>query len=203
MAPQDCSHIEIHGINNLQKWNKIMNAKTKIATLSLIALASFGTLKAQSSNDNLLAFNNASKAKTELKTKKAVMNAPVVKQGDAGDATLASYDDRLAIHITGRNDANMPTEKYATMLAGAFADRKYTDKPMYITVTYSERDQEGETFATIYMDGSRYKTKDGYNVFTPEQIGKAIKTISNTHVTRHGDKHVIKSNTPSTSLVLN
>jgi hypothetical protein len=96
------------------------------------------------------------------------VDRPMVKKGDAGDAAVASNDDRLAIHVTGRHGASMPTKKYATMLANAFADRKYTDKPMYITVTYSERDEEGETFATIYMDGGRYRTKEGYNVFTPE-----------------------------------
>lgn len=127
----------------------------------------------------------------------------MVKKGDAGDAAVASNDDRLAIHVTGRHGASMPTKKYATMLANAFADRKYTDKPMYITVTYSERDEEGETFATIYMDGGRYRTKEGYNVFTPEQIGAAIKIISNIHVVRHGNKHVIKDKPKAKRLAKN
>lgn len=149
-----------------------MRTKTQIITLSLVAFCAFSAINAQD---------------TEAK-----ISAPVVKKGDAGDATLASYNDRLAIHIIGRNDGNMSPRKYATMLANAFADMKYTDKPMYITVTYEKRDTAGETQAIIYMDGSDYKTKEGYNVFTPEQIGQAIKTISNIHVVKHGDKHVIK-----------
>lgn len=149
-----------------------MSTKRQIATLSLIVLGAFGTIKAQ-----------------DTKTK---INAPIIKKGHAGDAAIASNDDRLAIHIIGRNDGNLPPKKYATMLANAFADRKYTDKPMYITVTYEKRDTAGETQAIIYMDGGDYKNKDGYNVFTPEQIGSAIKTISNIHVVRHGERHIIE-----------
>ena len=66
MKTQNYSSLVTHGINNCSKWNKIMNAKKQIATLSLIALGVFGTLKARSSNDNLLAFNNASKNKAEI-----------------------------------------------------------------------------------------------------------------------------------------
>lgn len=161
---------------NYHQKEKPMRPKRQIITLSLIALCAFGTIKAQDTN--------------------AKIKAPIVKKGDAGDATFASYNDRLAIHIIGRNDGKMPPKKYATMLANAFADPKYTDKPMYITVTYEKRDTAGETQAVIYMDGGDYKTKEGYNIFTPEQIGQAIKTISNIHVVKHGDKHVIKEAVP-------
>ena len=153
-----------------------MTSKKQIMALSLIFLGAFGTIKAQETHE--------------------ILKAPVVKKGNAGDAAVASNDDRLAIHIIGRNDGNMSPKKYARMLANAFADRKYTDKPMYITVTYEKRNTAGETQAIIYMDGGDYKTKEGYNVFTPEQIGHAIKTISNIHVMKHGDKHVIKMTAP-------
>ena len=74
-----------------------MITKRQIATLSLVVLGVFSSIKAQEANE--------------------ILKAPVVKKGNAGDAAVASNDDRLAIHVTGRKDANMPTQKYATMLA--------------------------------------------------------------------------------------
>ena len=106
-----------------------MSTKRQIAILSIVVLGLFSTIKAQETH--------------------GILKAPIVKKGNAGDAAVASNNDRLAIHIIGRNDGNMPTQKYATMLANAFADRKYTDKPMYITATYEKRDTAGETQAII------------------------------------------------------
>ena len=159
-----------------------MIPKRQIVTLSLIFLGTFCTIKAQRN--------------------KAILKVSVVKKGDAGHAAVASFDDRLSIHIIGRNDGKMSPKEYATMLAGAFADRKYTDKPMYITVTYEKRDKSGETRAIIFMDGISDKTKEGYEFFTPEQIGASIKTITHIHVARHGDKHVIKSKVSNTNAIV-
>jgi hypothetical protein len=74
---------------------------------------------------------------------------------------------------------------------------------MYITVTYEERDEDGKTLAGIYMDGIPYETKEGYNLFTPEQIGGAgaIQALGNIFVERHGDKHVLKDGVNPTLIV--
>ncbi|KYG79359.1 hypothetical protein AWW67_13370 [Roseivirga seohaensis] len=182
-----------------------MKPAKKIAT-GIAALGLIFTLNAKAqdtANDNRVAFNDASgKSKVEA-AKKQVMNSPVIFEGDAGDATLASYDKKMAIHIIGRNEGKMSAEEYAKLLANAFADRKFTDKPMYITVTYEERDEDGKTLASIYMDGLSYKTKEGYNLFTPEQIGGAgaIQAIGNIFVERHGDQNVLKDGVSPTLIV--
>tara|TARA_R110000796_G_scaffold96719_1_gene203208 strand:- start:670955 stop:671512 length:558 start_codon:yes stop_codon:yes gene_type:complete len=182
-----------------------MKPAKKIAT-GLAALGLIFSLNANAqntANDNRVAFNDASgKSKVEA-AKQQVINSPVIFEGDAGDATLASYSKRLSIHIIGRNEGKMSAEEYSKILANAFADRKFTDKPMYITVTYEERDEDGKTLASIYMDGLSYKTKEGYNLFTPEQIGGAgaIQAIGNIFVERHGDKNVLKDGVSPTLIV--
>lgn len=123
------------------------------------------------------------------------MDRPIVKKGNAGDAGVASNNDRLSIHIIGRKDTKRSPKEYAIILANAFADRKFTDHPVYITVTYENRNTSGQTLASIFMDGGRYKTNEGHNVFTPEQIGKSIKAICKRYVEIYGDKHIIKKGT--------
>ena len=111
-----------------------MNAKKKIAILSLIALGAFGTLKAQSSNDNLLAFNDASKAKTEITIDN---NEPVLKEGHAGHAqTISIKKSALVIHVSGGKNAKYSAEKYAKMLQIMFKDPKRTKNPTTICLFY-------------------------------------------------------------------
>ncbi|MHA7099541.1 hypothetical protein [Roseivirga pacifica] len=182
-----------------------MNPAKKIAT-GVAALGLIFTLNAQAqntANDNRIAFNDASgKSKVEA-AKKQVLTSPVIFEGEPGDAILASNYKKMSIHVIGRNEGNMSAEEYAKLLANGFADRKFTDKPMYITVTYEERDEDGKTLAGIYMDGIPYETKEGYNLFTPEQIGGAgaIQALGNIFVERHGDKHVLKDGVNPTLIV--
>lgn len=182
-----------------------MKPAKKIAT-GIAALGLIFSLNANAqntANDNRVAFNDASgKSKVEA-AKQQVVNSPVMFEGSAGDAALASNHKKLAIHIIGRNEGKMPAEEYAKILANAFADRKFTDKPMYITVTYEQGDVPGNTVAAIFMDGVRYKTKEGYNLFTPEQIGGAgaIQTLGNIFVEKHGDKNVLKEGISPTLIV--
>ncbi|RBW59546.1 hypothetical protein DS884_07370 [Tenacibaculum sp. E3R01] len=189
MTSQDCSRIEIHGINNLQKWNKIMNAKKQLATLSLIALSAFGTLKAQTSNDNLLAFNDVSKAKTE-KTAPASMNAPVVKEGNSNTAYMASKNKRIAIYVFGGTQGERTAAENAKILASAFADRRFTDKPMYITAVHREINEDQPSYVKIFMDGKTY-TKNNAATFTPRQVGGGIDVIAEDFVDDHGNHLII------------
>ena len=158
MKTQNYSSLVIHGINNCSKWNKIMNAKKQIATLSLIALGAFGTLKAQSSNDNLLAFNDASKAKTEI-----VLNndAPVLEEGHSGRAqTISGKKSALVIHVSGGKNAKYSAEKYAKMLQIMFKDSKRTKNPTDISVVYEESNR-ANTYAMVFSNGRRYVRSGG------------------------------------------
>jgi len=126
-------------------------------------------------------------------TTKAAMNAPAVKAGSVIDAENASENGRLAIHIYGAKGSKMSAEQYAKTLANAFADRKYTDKPMYITVTHEENDKFPRTAAVIFMNGNDY-FKNGTGTFTPEQIGGAIQIITSDFVAKHGSALIIPEN---------
>lgn len=166
-----------------------MNAKKKIATLSLIALGAFGTLKAQSSNDNLLVFNNASGAKTEV-VAPVSMNAPVVKEGNSKTAYFASENKRIAIYVYGGKQAERTAEQNAKILANAFADRRFTDKPMYITAIHRETGENQPTYIRIYMNGKTY-SKNNADAFTPRQVGSGIDVIAEDFVDEHGNHLVI------------
>jgi hypothetical protein len=173
MRQQEHKHTSIQTVKNPIKRYRVLQtlqAKSQIALLFFMFIIG---VEAQSSLSK-------------------TMNRPIVKKGNNGEVLKASYGDRLAIHVIGRNDSKKSPKKYATILANAFANRKYTDNPIYITVTYEKRNKAGHTLAIIYMDGSRYKTKQGYNVFTPEQIGKAIRLITKRYVEIYGSRYVIK-----------
>jgi hypothetical protein len=166
--------------------------KKNVVALSIATLGVFGIKTSYSSNNSASVPESSLMVNVEIQEMEAFMS-PIVKKGDAGMAAVASNNNRLAIHVTGRNGGNMSAKDYAVALANAFADRRYTDKPMRITVTYNNRDQAGDTFATIYMDGGRYKTKEGIQAFMPEQILEAIQLICDIHVARHGNNHIIES----------
>jgi len=116
--------------------------------------------------------------------------APIVLAGDVGDAIDASRGDKFAIHISGGELSQKSAKEYAKVLANAFADRRFTDKPMYITVTHEETSKERASLAIVYMDGVRYSYND-VATFTPEQVGGAIKIISNDFVDEHGNHLVL------------
>ncbi|MDW3210299.1 MAG: hypothetical protein R8N23_10555 [Reichenbachiella sp.] len=125
------------------------------------------------------------------------LNAPIVKSGRSNDASEASKAGKLAIHIYGGEKAERSAEENAKILANAFADRRFTDKPMYITATHEETGEERETLVTIYMDGVRYSKNINskiVNAFSPRQIGGAIDIIAEEFVDEHGNHLVIPEN---------
>ncbi|WP_442267636.1 hypothetical protein ACSIGC_08185 [Tenacibaculum sp. ZS6-P6] len=204
MTSQDCPHIEIHGINNLQKWNKIMNAKKQLATLSLIALGAFGTLKAQTSNDNLLAFNGA--AKTEVTTNN---NAPIIKVGHGGDAeTLSIKNSALVLYISGGTKDKYSAEQYAKMLQTMFKDAKRTNYPTDISIVYQESQKDRVTLGSAYINGRTYDKnggdyKDGDGILTPAQMVKLIPVLTAEHAKKNNIAAVKKPEADSPSIVMN
>ncbi len=185
-----CNRELICGILSHLNKGKAMNALKKTAIgLSMIAMSAFGDKAFSQSNDNLLAFNSEAK-KTEIKATAKPLNAPVVKQGDFNDVYEASKGKRLAIHVYGGEKGDRSAEENAKILANAFADRRFTDKPMYITATYEESGKDQVTAVAIYMDGVRY-SKAGTSAFLPRQVGGAIDVIAEEFVDEHGNHLVI------------
>lgn len=157
MRIQNFAKAVIDAINTNTKWNKIMNARQKIATLSLIALGAFGTLKAQKSNDNLLAFND------KVKTTKITDNndAPVLKEGHSGQAqTISIKKSALVIHISGGTNAKYSAEQYGKMLQIMFKDPKRTKNPTNISVLFEESDRKG-TKLMVFSNGRKYDRNGG------------------------------------------
>ena len=192
-----------HGINNNRIWNKIMNAKKKLATLSLIALGAFGSLKAQSSNDNLLAFNGASKT-TNLDNND--LTAPVVKKGESGyDALVASRKGNLAIIVHRSKKDKLSGERYAQEFAKGFSNPKMTDdKPMYITAVYTEINGTASTYFEVFMDGQLWDYKDQAQ-FLPSDAKLLAPIIMKDFVKEHGNKKILplKVFDPSNEVTMN
>ena len=175
-----------------------MNAKKQIATLSLIALGAFGTLKAQSSNDNLLAFNDASKVKTEITVDN---NEPVLKEGHSGQAqSISGKKSALVIHVSGGKNAKYSAEKYAKMLQIMFKDSKRTKNPTDISVVYEESNRNN-TFAIVYSNGYKYDKNGGEyvkgdGVYPINEIVKDINNITTHHAAK---KNRIAAITPKSN----
>ncbi len=170
----------------------------------IFALGVFGSINANAqTKGKAIAFNGASGVPNEIVNENNLTN-PVANKGTVGEAVAASRNGKMAIHIFVGTEGKMSGDAYAKILANAFADRKYTDKPMYIKVTHNgpqpgeEGEQkplkEGPTTAMIFMDGARY-SYNGVGVFTPEEIGGAVQIIGNDFVSKHGDDLIIPENT--------
>lgn len=203
MTSQDCPHIEIHGINNLQKWNKIMNAKKQLATLSLIALGAFGTLKAQTSNDNLLAFNGA--AKTEVVTK----SEPVLKKGSGGEARrISNMNKALVVHVSANKNDKYTPEQYGLMLQSMFKDSKRTDFPTKISVLFEESEENLPTSFYAFINGHRFDKNGGVyvsgdGVLTTTEVVNLIPEITKQHAEKNNIAAVKKPKADSPSIVMN
>jgi hypothetical protein len=173
------------------RYNRILSMKPlkkTFAGLALIAATTFGA-KAQSSG-NLLAFNDNAKTKTETKAPAKAMNAPMVLSGTSNDAWDASRGKRLSVLVYTGQKSEMSGEEIAKTVANAFADRRFTDKPMYITAVHEKVDDDRLPSVVIFMDGVRY-SKNDVGVFTPRQVGGAIDIIAEDFVSKHGSHLVI------------
>lgn len=190
MRIQHYAKAVIDAINRNTKWNKIMNARQKIATLSLIALGVFGTVKAQTSNDNKLAFNG--KAKTTKFTDNKDLTAPVVKKGaSSAAAETASENGNLAIIIHhGKNDP-ISGERYAKGFAKGFeSPQKTNNRPIYITAVHNDNAYDGPTFVEVFMNGQKWDYKDQYQ-FTPSDAGRLAPVIMDDFVKKYGSKKIL------------
>lgn len=153
-------------------------------------LLTFGAASANDNGDKVL--NDDLNSKSGL-VEPTALHAPAVYAGDVDDADDASLNKRMAIHVSGGKQGKMSAESYAKILANAFANREFTDKPMYITVTHEETGKDRGTGAVIYMDGVTYRY-NGISAFTPEQIGGAIDIIAEDFVDKHGMHLVLPEN---------
>lgn len=190
MRIQHYAKAVIDAINRNTKWNKIMNSRQKIATLSLIALGVFGTAKAQTSNDNKLAFND--NAKTTKITNDNELTAPVIKRGQSGfDASEASENGNLAVIIHhGQNDP-ISGERYAKGFAKGFeSPQKTNNRPIYITAVHTEVNGTAPTYVEIFMNGQKWEYKDQYQ-FTPSDAGRLAPIIMDDFVKKHGSKKIL------------
>ncbi|MAE86204.1 MAG: hypothetical protein CMB80_25950 [Flammeovirgaceae bacterium] len=182
-----CFFSEKHGINaHWTKGREIMNKKQAIL-LSLMLI--FGSAVANDNGGKELGNesgveNNAARP----------LNAPVVEPGGDNEAYEASKGKKLAIHVYGGEQGERSAYENAKILANAFADRRFTDKPMYVTAVYEETGLDQRTGIIIYMDGVRYSKmveNKSIRTFTPRQVGGAIDLIAEDFVDKHGNHLVI------------
>lgn len=181
--------------------------KTAIG-LSLIALA-FGA-KAQNANDNRLAFNGASGAKTEVPTKKANLNAPIVKQASSTyDAVVDSRGENLSLILIQAEKDPISGERYAKGFANGFTDREKTaGNPMYVTANYlPKEDGLSTSFGMVFMDGAHWRyngpdmivgdganqstIKNGQDSFTIFELSYLIDDIMKDYVKKFGHSKII------------
>lgn len=160
--------------------NKIQKATTG---LTLIALSAFGMNAHAQSNDNTkgqgaLAFNNTTKAKTELVSEKKELNAPVVMPYlSSAEAQRSSKPANIGIHI--HHDADDPISgfRYARGLANAATEAEKTDnRRMYITATYEEGASKVGSFVAVFVNGKRWEY-EGVKRFTPQDLGKILPVL--------------------------
>jgi len=160
--------------------NKIQKATTG---LTLIALSAFGMNAHAQSNDNTkgqgaLAFNNATKAKTELVSEKKELNAPIVMEYESSaEARRNSKPERIAIHI--HQDSNDPISgfRYARGLANAATEAEKTgNRRMYITATYEEGSAQKGSFVSVYMNGKKWNYQ-GVERFSPKDLWTILPVL--------------------------
>ena len=154
---------------------------------AVMLLAANDDVQAQ---NNTLAFNEKSNGTPSASVDTKALIAPVLQPGDPFDARQASHGKRLAIHVYGGTQDERSALDNAKILANAFADRRFTDKPMYITAVYEETGENKPTTVAVYMDGVRY-SKGGTSTFTPRQVGGAIDIIAEDFVDENGNHLVI------------
>ncbi|MEQ9230482.1 MAG: hypothetical protein RIF46_07340 [Cyclobacteriaceae bacterium] len=136
-----------------------------------------------------VAFNSSANESSKTVGAKALIS-PVVQPGSFSDAIDASSNGRLSIIVYGGTQDERSAMENAKILANAFADRRFTDKPMYITAVHKETGDDVFTTVAIYMNGVRY-SKNNMSTFTPHQVGGAIDIIAEDFVDEHGNHLVI------------
>jgi hypothetical protein len=170
-----------------------MNTAEKI-TSGLVALGLIFSLNANAqkvSNDNKLAFNTSSGAKTETAAKKANLTAPVVKEAESSyDARSASWEGNVALIVHQAKSDTISGHRYAKGLANAFTQSDKTGgNPIYISSFYKEADAS-QTYVKIFVDGEQWDYK-GHDLFTPNDAWKLIPLVMADYVKEHGKSKII------------
>lgn len=167
--------------NNFSKW---MAGTALAAGLSVLPMQ-----KAQS--QELLAFNDNAKAKTEVTTDKTILMAPHVEHGGSGDAqALSDIHNTVGLYVRGGSDGQ--AKKAAGLLASAFADRRYTDKPLNIVVVYGDAGGDAET--TVYFDGN------AEYLMPLADTGKKLDAINEAFVGKFGNDLVLPESVTTASI---
>lgn len=176
-----------------------------VFALSIISLGVFGSLKAQTSNDNLIAFNTASGADTEIVKKVD----PVFEEGTSGAARNVSFrNPAIVLFISGGKDPKYSAEDYGKMFQAMFKDSKYTKLPADIYVRYEESGKDRPTMASVFLGGTIYdknggKYEGGDGVFTPMQLIPHIENITKQHAKNTGVVLLENTTNANTSLASN
>ena len=126
-------------------------------------------------------------------SKSKKLQSPVIIEGTETKTAKTSRNNGLSIFVYGGKKSERDAKENAQILANAFADRKFTDKPIYITAVYTETYKEQPTVVRIYMNGLKY-TKNNANEFLPRHVGGGIDVIMEDYVKKYGDKLIIKEN---------
>lgn len=126
-------------------------------------------------------------------SKSKKLKSPVIVEGTESKTLRTSATNGVSIFVYGGKQAERSAKENAKILANAFADTKFTDKPIYITAVHKETDKDQPTVVRIYMNGLKY-TKNNANSFTPRQVGGGIDVIMEDYVKKYGDKLIIKEN---------
>lgn len=180
-----------------------MKPAKKIATgLAALGLIFALNAKAQSTaNDNRVAFNGASGAKTEITKKRDPLTAPIVKEGGPYDAIVASWDKNVSVMVYRDKNDSVQGELYAKSFANALAQSDKTGgRPIYATVVHKTGDYEGRSFVEFLIDGETwdYEGQDG---FFPGDGWKLLPLVMKDYTDEHGYSKIIPETQKPTLIV--
>ncbi|WP_339608497.1 hypothetical protein [uncultured Roseivirga sp.] len=180
-----------------------MKPAKKIAT-GLAALGLIFSLNAKAqgtANDNRVAFNGASGAKTEITKKRDPLVAPVVKEGGSYDAALASWDKNVSVMVYRDSTDSVAGELYAKSFANALAQSDKTGgRPIYATAVHMTGDAKGQSFVVFFVDGEQWDFK-GQDRFTPADAWKLLPFVMKDYTDEHGYSKIIPDTQKPTLIV--
>ena len=180
-----------------------MRPAKKIATgIAALGLIFALNAKAQSTaNDNRVAFNGASGAKTEVTKKRDPLVAPVVKEGGAYDARMASWDQNVSVIIYRDSTDSVAGELYAKSFANALAQTDKTGgRPIYATVVHKTGDYKGQSSVEFFVDGETWGFKGQY-LFLPGDAWKLLPFVMKDYTDEHGYSKIIPETQKPTLIV--
>lgn len=180
-----------------------MRPAKKIATgIAALGLIFALNAKAQSTaNDNRVAFNGASGAKTEVTKKRDPLVAPVVKEAKRYDAASASLDENVSVMVYRDTTDSVAGELYAKSFANALAQSDKTGgRPIYATAVYKTGDYKGQSFVEFFVDGELWDFK-GQDRFTPGDAWKLLPFVMKDYTDEHGYSKIIPETQKPTLIV--